>query len=94
MLPAVTSSSPAQPNQSESTDSGAVHEERESETRNLIELETTEESNNKTHEVKTTTHTIIQIPSPVMCLEKFLDETDLGQKAEFFFFNNERNHSE
>lgn len=53
-LPTVTSSSPPQPDQSESTESGATHEERETETRNLIELETTEESNDKTHEVKTT----------------------------------------
>lgn len=56
-LPTVTSSSPPQPDQSESTESGATHEERETETRNLIELETTEESNDKMHEVKTTTHT-------------------------------------
>lgn len=56
-LPNETSSSPPQPDQSESTESGATPEERKSETRNLIELESTEESNNKTHEVKTATHT-------------------------------------
>lgn len=84
-LPTVTSSSPPQPDQSESTEFGAVHEERQSETRNLIELETTEESKNKTSEVKTTTtHAITQVPDPVMCLEKFLDETDLGQKEAIF----------
>lgn len=56
-IPTVTSS-PPQPDQSESTESGATLEERGPETRNLIELETTEESNNKTHEVKTShTHT-------------------------------------
>lgn len=68
-LPTVTSTSPPQPDQSESTESGATHEEREPETRNLIELETTVESNTKTHEVKTTAHTITQVPSPVMCLK-------------------------
>lgn len=55
-LPVVTPSSPLQPDQSEGSESGAPHEERESDTRNLIELETTEESSNKTHEVKITTH--------------------------------------
>lgn len=88
-IPTVTSSSPPQPDQSESTESGATLEERGPETRNLIELETTEESNNKTHEVKTShTHTIAQVPSPVMCVKQFLDETDSGQKeAGFFVFS-------
>uniref|UniRef100_H3DF62 G-2 and S-phase expressed 1 n=1 Tax=Tetraodon nigroviridis TaxID=99883 RepID=H3DF62_TETNG len=49
-LPVVTPSSPPQPDQSESSECGATHQERESGTRNLIELETTEESSNKTQE--------------------------------------------
>ena len=73
-------SSPTQPDQSESSESGAAHKGHECETRNLIELETTEDSNNKTHEVKTTSHTITLVSSPLMCLPH------LGQKEQGFFF--------
>lgn len=55
-LPTVTSSSPAKTDQSESSESGAAQEESKSEPKNLIELETAEESHNKTHEVRTHTH--------------------------------------
>lgn len=51
----MTSSAPPDPDQSESAESGGTHEEREheSEARNLIELETADESNHKAHEVRT-----------------------------------------
>lgn len=52
----MTSSGPPEPDQSESTESGGTHQEleHESEARNLIELETANESNHKAHEVRTT----------------------------------------
>nr|AAL40375.1 G-2 and S-phase expressed 1 [Takifugu rubripes] len=51
-LPVVTSSGPPEPDQSESAESGGTHKEleHESEARNLIELETANESNHKAHE--------------------------------------------
>uniref|UniRef100_H3CFE5 G-2 and S-phase expressed 1 n=1 Tax=Tetraodon nigroviridis TaxID=99883 RepID=H3CFE5_TETNG len=63
-LPVVTPSSPPQPDQSESSECGATHQERESGTRNLIELETTEESSNKTQEVKTVL--LLDLPPPTL----------------------------
>lgn len=54
--PAALPSSPPQPDQSESTDPGAPSQSEPEPGRNLIELETIEESNTKTQEVRGHTH--------------------------------------
>lgn len=50
--PAAPPSSPPQPDQSESTDNEALSQGLSEPNKNLIELETAEESNNKTQEVR------------------------------------------
>ncbi|XP_029697591.1 G2 and S phase-expressed protein 1 isoform X1 [Takifugu rubripes] len=62
-LPVVTSSGPPEPDQSESAESGGTHKEleHESEARNLIELETANESNHKAHEVL-----LLDLPAPTL----------------------------
>lgn len=55
--PAAPPTSPPQPDQSESTDPGALSQGESEPSRNLIELENTEESNSKTQEVRGHTQT-------------------------------------
>lgn len=51
-VPAAPPSNPPQPDQSESTDNEALSQGQSEPNKNLIELETTEESSNKTQEVR------------------------------------------
>lgn len=57
--PAAPLTSPLQPNQSESTDTGALNQGESEPSRNLIELEAAEESANKTQEVL-----LLDLPAP------------------------------
>ncbi|XP_036962290.1 G2 and S phase-expressed protein 1 isoform X2 [Acanthopagrus latus] len=59
--PAAPPSSPPQPDQSESTDNEALSQGLSEPNKNLIELETTEESNNKTQEVL-----LLDLPAPTL----------------------------
>ncbi|XP_022620312.1 G2 and S phase-expressed protein 1-like isoform X1 [Seriola dumerili] len=60
-LPSPPCSPPPQPDQSESTDPGAPGQRQSGPVRNLIELETTEESSSKTQEVL-----LLDLPAPVL----------------------------
>ncbi|XP_073328886.1 G2 and S phase-expressed protein 1 isoform X2 [Pagrus major] len=59
--PTAPPSSPPQPDQSESTDNEALSQGESLPNKNLIELETTEESNNKTQEVL-----LLDLPAPTL----------------------------
>nr|XP_020448979.1 G2 and S phase-expressed protein 1 [Monopterus albus]XP_020448980.1 G2 and S phase-expressed protein 1 [Monopterus albus] len=60
-LPAAPPSSAPQPDQSESTDSGATSEDQSEPSRNLIELESAEEITSKTQEVL-----LLDLPAPTL----------------------------
>ncbi|XP_030280719.1 G2 and S phase-expressed protein 1 isoform X2 [Sparus aurata] len=60
-VPAAPPSNPPQPDQSESTDNEALSQGQSEPNKNLIELETTEESSNKTQEVL-----LLDLPAPTL----------------------------